>query len=105
MMSNTSERGEQEVLVLRDPAGHWYMLPRDEAERWRLSDEQQAEIGQQLQQSDVVGYAAIGAPSLVAFGTVAPAQVISPRDVATGQASGKRMHGAITIIKEWGSVR
>jgi hypothetical protein len=25
----------------------------------------------------------------------------SPRDVATGQASGKRQHGAITIRKEW----
>ena len=27
----------------------------------------------------------------------------SPRDVATGQASGKRQHGAIAIIKEWGA--
>jgi type VI secretion system secreted protein Hcp len=27
----------------------------------------------------------------------------SPRDVATGQASGKRQHGPITITKEWGA--
>ncbi len=28
-------------------------------------------------------------------------QVVSPRDVATGQASGKRQHSAIVITKEW----
>jgi len=27
----------------------------------------------------------------------------SPRDVATGQASGKRQHGAVVITKEWGA--
>jgi type VI secretion system secreted protein Hcp len=30
-------------------------------------------------------------------------EITSPRDVATGQASGKRQHGAITITKEWGA--
>jgi len=30
-------------------------------------------------------------------------EIKSPRDVATGQASGKRQHGAITITKEWGA--
>ena len=30
-------------------------------------------------------------------------EVKSPRDVATGQASGKRQHGALVIIKEWGA--
>jgi type VI secretion system secreted protein Hcp len=30
-------------------------------------------------------------------------EVKSPRDLATGQASGKRQHGAITITKEWGA--
>jgi hypothetical protein len=29
-------------------------------------------------------------------------QVISPRDSASGQASGKRMHKPITVVKEWG---
>jgi hypothetical protein len=29
--------------------------------------------------------------------------VKSPRDIATGQASGKRQHGSITIVKEWGA--
>lgn len=30
-------------------------------------------------------------------------EVKSPRDVATGLASGKRQHGPITITKEWGA--
>ena len=30
-------------------------------------------------------------------------EVKSPRDIATGQASGKRQHGSITIVKEWGA--
>jgi hypothetical protein len=30
-------------------------------------------------------------------------QVTSPRDPASGQASGKRMHKPITIVKEWGA--
>ena len=29
-------------------------------------------------------------------------QIQSPRDAATGQASGKRQHGPIAITKEWG---
>jgi hypothetical protein len=29
-------------------------------------------------------------------------QVTSPRDWAAGQASGKRMHKPITVVKEWG---
>lgn len=29
--------------------------------------------------------------------------VQSPRDVATGQASGKRQHKPIRVIKEWGT--
>src|SRR4051794_17781015 len=28
-------------------------------------------------------------------------QVIAPRDIATGQASGKRMHKPLTVVKEW----
>jgi hypothetical protein len=30
-------------------------------------------------------------------------QVISPRDPASGQATGKRMHKPFTIVKEWGA--
>ncbi len=29
--------------------------------------------------------------------------IVSPRDIATGQPSGKRQHGPITITKEWGA--
>ena len=32
------------------------------------------------------------------------AWLYAPRDVATGQASGKRMHKPFTIVKEWGAV-
>lgn len=31
----------------------------------------------------------------------AKSAVISPRDVATGQSTGKRQHGAVRITKEW----
>ena len=43
-----------------------------------------------------------------AQGTVIPTdialeyRVVSPRDAASGQASGKRMHKPLTIHKEWG---
>src|SRR5690606_24987565 len=30
-------------------------------------------------------------------------EISSPRDIATGQASGKRQHGAVVITKEWGA--
>src|SRR6187551_500887 len=30
-------------------------------------------------------------------------EITAPRDVATGQASGKRQHGPVTITKEWGA--
>ena len=30
-------------------------------------------------------------------------KVVSPRDAASGQASGKRMHKPFTIVKEWGA--
>ena len=30
-------------------------------------------------------------------------QIVSPRDVATGQSSGKRMHKPFVITKEWGA--
>jgi len=37
-------------------------------------------------------------------GAVGGAWINSPRDVATGQSSGKRMHKPFTIVKEWGAV-
>ena len=30
-------------------------------------------------------------------------EVTSPRDVATGQASGRRQHGPVTFVKAWGA--
>ena len=30
-------------------------------------------------------------------------QVVSPRDSASGQATGKRIHKPFTIVKEWGA--
>ena len=35
-------------------------------------------------------------------GAVSSAAIYAPRDAATGQASGKRMHKPFTIVKEWG---
>ena len=35
-------------------------------------------------------------------GAVSSAWLYSPRDMASGQASGKRMHKPFTIVKEWG---
>jgi type VI secretion system secreted protein Hcp len=43
-----------------------------------------------------------GSPRDVATGQVS-GKVVSPRDVATGQASGKRQHESIVIVKEWGA--
>lgn len=34
-------------------------------------------------------------------GAVSSAWIYSPRDAATGMATGKRQHGSITIVKEW----
>jgi hypothetical protein len=33
--------------------------------------------------------------------TTSSTEVVSPRDVATGQSSGKRQHGTVKIVKEW----
>jgi hypothetical protein len=37
-------------------------------------------------------------------GAVSSAWIYAPRDVATGQATGKRMHKPFTVVKEWGAV-
>lgn len=37
-------------------------------------------------------------------GAMTGAWLYAPRDLATGQASGKRMHKPFTIVKEWGAV-
>ena len=36
-------------------------------------------------------------------GAMTGAWLYAPRDLATGQASGKRMHKPFTIVKEWGA--
>ncbi len=36
-------------------------------------------------------------------GAVSSAWIYAPRDVATGQATGKRMHKPFTVVKEWGA--
>ena len=37
-------------------------------------------------------------------GAVSSAWLYAPRDVASGQATGKRMHKPLTLVKEWGAV-
>lgn len=36
-------------------------------------------------------------------GAVSSAWIYAPRDTASGQASGKRMHKPFTVVKEWGA--
>jgi len=36
-------------------------------------------------------------------GSPSSAAIYAPRDMATGMASGKRMHKSFTIVKEWGA--
>jgi hypothetical protein len=87
---------ERDVLIVRDPSGRWYLFPREEAERWRLSDEQEAEALAQMQEAEVVGFEAGGASPFVAFGIES---LVSPRDAASGQATGKRSHRPFVITK------
>jgi hypothetical protein len=96
MTDNTSSE-ERKVLVVRDPAGQWYAFPQEEAERWRLSEEEQAELNASLAESEVSGYdLGGGLPPFVAFGLQG---IVSPRDAASGLPSGKRQHEPITILK------
>jgi hypothetical protein len=96
-MKDSSLSPEQAVLVVRDPAGRWYVFPREEAERWRLNEEQQGEANASLQESEVAGYdlgALGGLPPVVGFGLAA---IVSPRDAASGLPTGKRQHKPFTI--------
>ncbi|MBS1902473.1 MAG: hypothetical protein JSS75_02060 [Bacteroidetes bacterium] len=45
----------------------------------------------------------IVSPRDAASGQASGKMATAPRDVATGQASGKRQHKPITIVKEWGA--
>jgi hypothetical protein len=99
-MMDSSSSAEREVLVVRDPTGQWYVFPREEAERWRLGEEQEAEATASLQESEVAGYDLGSAspfvvPPFVAFGMET---IVSPRDAASGLPTGKRQHRPFTIV-------
>jgi hypothetical protein len=44
-----------------------------------------------------------GKAMVAADSWTAPLSIVSPRDAASGQATGKRMHKPMTIVKEWGA--
>jgi hypothetical protein len=87
-----------EALVLRDDQGRYDFVSRELVEQCRVPEEQVADLEQQLAGDDVRGYLS---------GNENPTESISfnftkinkiefgffvqaPRDIATGQASGKR---------------
>ena len=84
-----------EALVLRDDRGRYYFVSRELVEQCRVPEEQVADLEQQLSGDDVRGYLSGNENSTesisfnftkIEFGFFAQA----PRDIATGQASGKR---------------
>jgi hypothetical protein len=79
MVTEEPASAKREVLLMRDPTGQWYAFPREEAERWRLGKEQQAELTRILGEEDVAGFA---------------------RDVADGLPTGSRSHRPIVLTME-----
>ncbi|HLZ69493.1 MAG TPA: hypothetical protein VKV26_06215 [Dehalococcoidia bacterium] len=90
-----------EALLLRDDRGQAYLVPRALLEQCRLSAQQFAEMEQETVSDEVGGYlfGAAGLGQAVA-GTFFTLGVVSPRDAATGQASGKRQWTPVHLIQE-----
>jgi len=60
MTSEQATTEEIPVLVLKDEAGEYYLLPREALERGRVPVEEKAKVEQQIAGSDdVVGYAPV----------------------------------------------
>jgi len=93
-----------EVLLLRDDHGRYYVFSREQLEQSRVPDDQVPELEQQLTDGDVRGYLAATAPVMpgnnlsLTFTTVGVGSLTpSPRDVATGQAAGRRQWTPIRV--------
>ncbi len=95
-----------EVLLLRDDHGQYYVLSRELLEQNRVPEDQVAGLEQQLTGGDVHGYLSPNAAvvpgdnlsltfTTVGVGFVTP----SPRDVATGQATGRRQWTPIRVAQ------
>lgn len=50
--------GQHAVLLVKDDAGDYFLLPREVLERGRVPEERTAEIEQLLDETDVSGYSA-----------------------------------------------
>src|SRR3712207_498928 len=48
---------KQETLVLSDRSGNFYAIPKEDLERYRVTDERKAEIQQRFGGEDVTGHA------------------------------------------------
>jgi hypothetical protein len=88
----------EEALLLRDDNGQYYLIPRDLLEGCRVAAQDLAQLAQQATGDEVRGYLLDGTgPSPAStFTTIGFAS--APRDVATGQASGKRQWGPVHLL-------
>lgn len=85
-----------EVVVLRDGEGRYYLLPRTTLEQARVSDRQQVALEEALGDADATGFSSFALGGLTALGLLQAQpvggvlEIISPRDAASGLATGKR---------------
>jgi hypothetical protein len=99
----TSNAESVEIVVLRDGAGSYYLLPRTALEQARVPAEHQAALEETLDEGDVSGFASLALGGLTAIGQVqalpvgGALEIISPRDAASGLATGKRQHKPLTF--------
>jgi hypothetical protein len=88
-----------ESLILRDDSDRYYLVARELLEQCRLPPAEAAELAQQLAEVEVSGYLQSGAAGVAALGLpgVLTTVGVAPRDIATGQATGKRQWGGVRI--------
>jgi hypothetical protein len=69
------------VLVLQDEAGSYFLVPQPALERWRVAEEQVAEVERFIAESDVSGYQIVASVSFglraIAFGAEALGEVLA----------------------------
>lgn len=88
---------EPSIVILRDQEGIFYLLTPELLEQARASAEEQGELARAVEEQDTAGHSAgVGAPFTLVGMTTA---VQSPRDVATGQATGRRQFTPFHFVK------
>jgi hypothetical protein len=96
--SKTDRDGRYDITVTR--ASSDYYLTIDEKDRASKIAIKEQGVKQALATDDQ-GESRKGYDYYLSISDAQGYTVKSPRDLATGQSSGKRQHGAITITKEW----